>query len=59
MDPKKTLSSALQGAILSVASALAIFGVLDVDRANALAAVAVSFIPLFAAVAVRSGRRPK
>lgn len=59
MDPKKTLASALQGAILSVASALTIFGVLGADKANALAAVAVSCITLVAAVAVRSGRRPK
>ena len=59
MDRQKLTISAVQGAVASIATALVVFGVLDPDKANALAGVAVSLAPLVAAVLIRSGRKPK
>jgi hypothetical protein len=56
---QKQVSSAVQGVAASVVTALVVFGVLDADRANALAGVAVSLAPFFAAVLIRSARAPK
>ena len=49
---QKAVVSAVQGVAASVVTALVVFGVLDADRANALAGVAVSLAPLFAALAL-------
>jgi len=57
MDKQKATISAVQGAAASIATALVVFGVLDADKANALAGVAVSVAPLLAAVLIRSGRK--
>lgn len=57
MDRQKVTVSAVQGAAASIATALVVFGVLDAEKANAVAAVAVSIAPLLAAVFIRSGRR--
>jgi hypothetical protein len=56
---QKQATSALQGVAASVLTALVVFGVLDAEEGNALAGVAVSLAPLFAAVCIRSARAPK
>jgi len=56
---QKAVVSAVQGVAASVVTALVVFGVLDAEKANALAGVAVSLAPLFAAVLIRSARAPK
>jgi len=55
----KAVVSAVQGVVASVVTALVVFGVLDAEKANALAGVAVSLAPLFAAVLIRSARAAK
>ena len=56
---QKAVVSAVQGVAASVVTALVVFGVLDAEKANALAGVAVSLAPLLAAVLIRSARAPK
>jgi branched-subunit amino acid transport protein len=56
---QKQVTSTLQGVAASVLTALVVFGVLDAEEGNALAGVAVSLVPLFAAVCIRSARAPK
>lgn len=56
---QKAVVSAVQGVAASVVTALVVFGVLDAERANALAGVAVSLAPFLAAVLIRSARAPK
>lgn len=56
---QKAVSSAVQGLAASLVTALVVFGVLDAEKASAVAGVVVSLAPFVAAVAIRSARAPK